>query len=208
MDLIFFGPPGAGKGTQAKRLVASLGIPQISTGEMMRAERKSGSELGARFDDYMSKGKLVPDEMVLELMEKRLKSDDATGGAIFDGFPRSVPQAAALDALLSKMDRKIDQVIVLDVPEESIVDRITGRRIDPSSGQEYHVRYSPPPSGVEVVQRADDTEEVVRTRYADYKAITEPVLQHYGSQDVVVTVDGVGDLDEVTKRIEAVLPKG
>lgn len=207
-DLVFFGPPGAGKGTQAKRLVSALGIPQISTGEIMRAERKSGSELGQRFDEFMSKGKLVPDEMVLELMEKRLKQEDAARGAIFDGFPRSVPQAEALDGLLGSLDRQIDKVIVLEVPEDSIVERITGRRIDPASGQEYHVRYNPPPAGTEVVQRADDTEEVVRTRYADYKAITEPVLQHYEPRGLVVTVDGVGGLDEVTERIEAVLPKG
>lgn len=213
MDLILFGPPGAGKGTQAKRLVGDLGIPQISTGDMMRAERASGSELGQRFDSYMSEGKLVPDELVLELLEKRLKAPDAQNGAIFDGYPRTVAQAQSLDSMLSKMSREIDKVVSLTVPLDDIVERVTGRRVCLDCGQTYHVRYNPPPSsgkcescgGSRIVQRQDDTEEVVRKRYEEYQAKTAPVLDHYREQGVVEDVEGVGSLDGVTERIKSAI---
>lgn len=208
MDLILFGPPGAGKGTQAKFLVEELGIPQISTGDMMRAERASGSDLGKKFDEYMTKGLLVPDELVLELFQKRLAEPDAKGGAIFDGFPRTVAQAEALDATLAKLGRKIDRVVALEVPTEVIVERITGRRVCLSCGQTYHVRYSPPPPsgrcavcGGEVVQREDDTEEKVRTRNGGYHDSTLPILAHYEPRGVVVRVEGVGEVEEITGRI-------
>lgn len=205
MDLVLFGPPGAGKGTQAERLVEMYGVPQISTGDLMRAERKSGSELGKKFDEYMSAGKLVPDELVLELFQQRLAQDDAKSGAIFDGFPRTEPQARALDELLAKLGRKLHKVVLIDVPEDDIVDRITGRRVDPATGQTYHLRYNPPPPGVEVTQRKDDTEEVVRTRYEGYKKKTEPVLPYYEERGLIARVDGVGSLDEVTERIKAAI---
>ncbi|NOY89729.1 MAG: adenylate kinase [Deltaproteobacteria bacterium] len=213
MDLVLFGPPGAGKGTQAKFLVKSLGIPQISTGDMMRAERALGSELGARFDSFMSAGKLVPDELVLELMAKRLARDDAKAGAIFDGYPRTVQQAEALDALLASLDRKIDRVIALDVVLEDVVERITGRRVCLGCGQTYHVRYSPPPEsgvcvscqGTKIVQRSDDTEEVVRHRYTEYQEKTACLLDYYRGLGVVSEVDGRGGLDEVTQRIQQAL---
>jgi adenylate kinase len=208
MDLILFGPPGAGKGTQAKLLVERLGVPQISTGDMMRAERASGSDLGKKFDEYMNKGLLVPDELVLALFRQRLAQPDAEGGAIFDGFPRTVAQAEALDATLSELDRTIDKVVALEVPTETIVERITGRRVCLSCGQTYHVRYSPPPPsgrcaacGGEVVQRADDTDEKVRTRNRAYHESTLPILRHYEPRGVVARVDGVGSVDEVTGRI-------
>src|SRR5262245_43090999 len=129
MDLLLFGPPGAGKGTQAKLLLDSLAIPQISTGDMMRAERKAGSALGKKFDEYMSAGKLVPDELVLDLIEQRLKQPDAAKGAIFDGFPRTQPQAAALDSMLARLGRRIDKVVSMEVPLDAILDRVTGRRV-------------------------------------------------------------------------------
>ncbi len=205
MDLVLFGPPGAGKGTQAERLVELLGVPQISTGDMMRAERKSGSDLGKKFDSFMSAGKLVPDELVLELIQKRLQREDAQKGAIFDGYPRTEPQAEALDQVLAQLGRKLAKVVLIDVPENDIVDRITGRRVDPASGQTYHLRYNPPPPGVEVTQRKDDTEEVVRTRYEGYKKKTEPVLPYYEKSGLLAKVDGVGSLDEVTERIKGAI---
>jgi len=209
MDLILFGPPGAGKGTQAKLLVETLGVPQISTGDMMRAERASGSELGKQFDDYMQKGLLVPDELVLELFRQRLAQSDAANGAIFDGFPRTLAQAAALDATLGKMDRSIDKVVALEVPTEVIVERISGRRVCLSCGQTYHVRYSPPPPsgrcsqcGGEIVQRTDDTEEKVRTRSSEYLENTLAILRHYEPRGIVERVDGVGSVEEVAGRVE------
>lgn len=208
MDMILFGPPGAGKGTQAKILVEQLGIPQISTGDMMRAERASGSDLGKKFEEYMSKGHLVPDELVLELFAKRLKQPDAAEGAIFDGFPRTVPQAKALDATLAKLGRQVDHVVALNVDVEVIVERITGRRVCLTSGHTFHVRYSPPPpSGVcpecggEIVQRADDTEEKVRTRNSAYEKETFPILAHYEPSGVVARVEGTGTVEEITGRI-------
>lgn len=220
MDLILFGPPGAGKGTQAKILVEKLGLPQISTGDMMRAEKASGSELGQKFADYMSQGLLVPDELVLELFEQRLQQPDAQSGAIFDGFPRTIPQAKALDETLAKLGRKVDAVVALDVDLEVIVNRVTGRRVCRSCGQTYHVRYSPPPpsgeciscGGTDIVQRADDTEEKVRKRDAAYKDQTLPILAHYSHLNgeptgVVKKVDGEGSVEEITDRILSALGK-
>ena len=213
MDLLLFGPPGAGKGTQAKFLIDLLKIPQISTGDMMRAERKSGSELGKKFEEYMSTGALVPDELVLDLMEKRLKEDDAKSGAIFDGYPRTEAQAETLDALLDKLGRRIKKVISLELALDEIVGRVVGRRVCLNCGQTYHVRYSPPPqNGVcktcgeeKIVQREDDTEEVVRTRYGHYEAKTAPVLPYYERKGLVAHVDGVGSMEEITNRIKTAL---
>ena len=210
MDLLLFGPPGAGKGTQAKFLVELLEVPQISTGDMMRAERKAGTDLGHKFDEYMSSGQLVPDGLVLDLIGQRLVKDDAKNGAIFDGYPRTVAQAEALDRHLHKLGRRIERVVSLDVPLEHIVERVTGRRVCLDCGQTYHVRYDPPPEngrciscgGTNIVQRKDDTEEVVRKRYEEYRAKTEPVLAYYEGHGVVRTIDGVGSLEEITERIK------
>ena len=210
MDLVLFGPPGAGKGTQAKFLVDLLEIPQISTGDMMRAERKSGSKLGQKFDEYMSAGKLVPDNLVLDLIKARLTKGDAKNGAIFDGYPRTVAQSEALDSLLGELGRQIERVVSLEVPLDEIVERVTGRRVCLDCGQTYHVRYNPPPQngecvscgGTKIVQRSDDTEEVVRKRYEEYKAKTEPVLAYYDAKGLVKSVLGVGSLEEITKRIK------
>ena len=216
MDLVLFGPPGAGKGTQAKFLVDLLGVPQISTGDMMRAERKSGSDLGKKFDEYMSAGKLVPDHLVLDLIKERLTRGDAKTGAIFDGYPRTVAQAEALDALLDELGRQIDRVVSLEVPLDEIIERVTGRRVCLDCGQTYHVRYSPAPrngecvscGGTKIVQRSDDTEEVVRKRYEEYKAKTEPVLAYYDAKGLVKSVSGVGSLEEITQRIKEAIGVG
>ena len=210
MDLVLFGPPGAGKGTQAKRLVDMLGIPQISTGDLMRAERASGSELGQKFDSFMSQGKLVPDELVAELISNRVADEDAKSGAIFDGYPRTVNQAEALEGALDTLGRSVDRVISLEVPLEEMIERAVGRRVCEACGQTYHLRYSPPPSSGKcgscgedrLIQRKDDTEEVVRTRYQEYKNKTEPLLGYFGERDLVTTIDGVGSLDDVTARIK------
>jgi len=216
MDLVLFGPPGAGKGTQAKFLVDLLGVPQISTGDMMRAERKSGSDLGKKFDEYMSAGKLVPDHLVLDLIKERLTRGDAKNGAIFDGYPRTVAQAEALDALLDELGRQIDRVVSLEVPLDEIIERVTGRRVCLDCGQTYHVRYTPPPQngecvscgGTKIVQRSDDTEEVVRKRYEEYKSKTEPVLAYYDAKGLVKSVSGVGSLEEITQRIKEAIGVG
>jgi adenylate kinase len=214
MDLILFGPPGAGKGTQAKRLSTLLGSPQVSTGDMMRAERSKGSELGKKFDDFMSKGLLVPDSMVLALFEQRLAQPDAAKGSILDGYPRTVPQAEALDSLLAKSGRRVDWVASIEVPLPEIIDRISNRRTCDSCGQIYHLRYNPPPSpdrcscGGKLVQRQDDTEEVVRKRYEEYLSKTAPLLDYYRKQKVVSSVDGIGSLDEVTERLKAAIGIG
>lgn len=213
MDLVLFGPPGAGKGTQAKFLVDKLGIPQISTGDMMRAERKSGSELGQRFDSYMTKGLLVPDDLVIELLEKRLRADDAQAGAIFDGFPRTVAQAVALQAMLSRLGRKIDRVIAVEIPEDLVVDRISGRRSCEQCGHVYHVRYNPPPpsgrcercGSERIIQRDDDREEKVRHRNVEYLDKTLPLLAHFEALGVVKRIDGAGSVEDVTRRVDAAL---
>jgi adenylate kinase len=211
VDLILFGPAGAGKGTQAKFLVDRFALPQVSTGEMMRAERASGSDLGKKFDSFMTQGLLVPDELVIELLAQRIRQADAAKGVIFDGYPRTIAQAVALDRLLGQSNRKIDRVIALDVPVDVIVDRITGRRTCQACGHIYHVRYNPPPStglcatcaSDQVVQRDDDTEEKVRKRNDEYLGNTLPVLAHYDSQGVVAKIDGTGTVEEVTQRIAA-----
>ena len=206
-DLVFIGPPGAGKGTQAQRLVSKLSVPQISTGDMLRAARKAGTELGRKADEFMSRGALVPDEVVIGLVEERLELPDAETGFVLDGFPRTVPQAEALDRLLARMGRGIAHVILLEVPDELIIERITGRRVGESSGRIYHIKYDPPPSpdrgegGERLLVRDDDREEVVRPRQVAYAAQTAPLVAYYANRGLLRRVDGVGSVDEVTSAI-------
>lgn len=203
MRMILVGPPGAGKGTQAARLVDTLRIPHISSGDMFRAEVKQGSELGKQLDHYMKLGGLVPDDVTIPIVLKRLTQADTANGFMLDGFPRTRPQAESLDKALGGANTKLDLVLLIEVPDQLIVDRITGRRSDPKTGRIYHVKFDPPPAGVEVVQRADDTVEAVTTRLAKYHSETAPIIPYYQERGVLKRVDGVGDPDVVTERIKA-----
>jgi adenylate kinase len=203
MRMILVGPPGAGKGTQASRLVDTFKIPHISSGDMFRAEVKSGSELGKQLDDYMKTGGLVPDEVTIPIVLKRLSQADCANGFMLDGFPRTRPQAEALD---KAMDKPLDAVVLIEVPDQLIVNRITGRRSD-KNGRIYHVEFDPPPPGVEVVQRKDDTVEAVTTRLAKYHSETAPIVPFYEGKKILKRVDGVGEPDAVTQRLKHSLGK-
>jgi len=207
MRIIFIGPPGAGKGTQAARIVERFGIPHISTGDMLRAAVKAGTPLGQQADGFMKAGKLVPDDVIIGLVRERIAQDDAKKGFLLDGFPRTVPQAEALDEALSADEVDLDAVLLLEVPDERIVRRITGRRSDPETGTIYHVEFDPPPAEVagRVVQRKDDTEQAVVQRLRAYHDQTAPLVPYYEGQGLLKRVDGVGSPDAVTERIVAAL---
>jgi len=207
MRLIFIGPPGAGKGTQCARITDSLGIPHVSTGDMFRAAVKHGTPMGLEAKRYMDAGQLVPDEVVIGMVRERLSAADVAAGFLLDGFPRTVPQAEALHATLADIGRGLDAVILLEVPDELIVERIVGRRTDPETGRIYHLSFDPPPAEVEgrLVHRSDDTEQAVRERLGAYHAQTAPIVPFYAGRGIVKRVDGVGTPDEVTARVQAAL---
>jgi adenylate kinase len=205
MRMILVGPPGAGKGTQAARLVDSYRIPHISSGDMLRAAVKDRTPLGLEADRYMKAGKLVPDEVVIGMILERIAKPDCGGGFMLDGFPRTRPQAEALDRAMRDAGVELDAVVLIEVPDGLIVDRITGRRSDPATGRIYHVTFDPPPAGLEVVQRKDDTVEAVTTRLAKYHSETAPIIPFYIEKGILQRVDGVGEPDAVTQRLKAVL---
>jgi len=207
MIVVLVGPPGAGKGTQAKVVCALFEIPQISTGDMLRAAKKAGT-LDRKYLEIMDAGGLVPDEAMIELIDRRIDESDCARGFLLDGFPRTVPQAQALDALLAKRGRKLDAVIQLDVPRSLLEERLTGRRTDKTSGQIYHLVYNPPPAGAELEHRADDRPETVGKRLDSYEAMTAALLPYYDKAGLLRRVDGVGKPEEVTERALAALPSG
>lgn len=205
MRMILVGPPGAGKGTQAARLRDRFAIPHISSGDMLRAAVKEGTKLGHEADGYMKAGQLVPDGVVIGMILERIARADCANGFMLDGFPRTRPQAEALDRALATAKVALDAVLLIEVPDQLIVDRITGRRSDPKTNRIYHVTFDPPPAGVEVVQRADDTVEAVTTRLAKYHAETAPIVPYYAERGILRRADGVGEPDLVTQRIIAAL---
>ena len=213
MNIILFGPPGAGKGTQAKKMVDYYGIPQISTGDILRANVREGTELGLAAKGYMDKGELVPDEVLIGIIKNRLKEQDCEKGFILDGYPRTIPQADALAVILDEIDKPIDVVLNLEVPDEELVERISGRLMC-NCGASYHRTFNPPKKdgvcdicGSEVFQRADDKEEAVQNRLNVYKKQTEPLIDYYAKQGILVTLDGTKDINEVFGDIKAVLTK-
>lgn len=212
MKLILLGAPGAGKGTQAQFLTQKYGIPQISTGDMLRAAVKAGSPLGLKVKEVMASGGLVSDETIIELIEERILEDDCKNGYLFDGFPRTIPQAEAL----KKRNINIDAVVEIDVPDEEIVKRLSGRRVHEASGRIYHVDHNPPTvpgkdneTGDLLIQREDDQEETVRKRLGVYHSQTSPLVEYYSSQAAnggenapkYVKVQGVGEMAEIRTQI-------
>jgi len=206
MRLVFVGPPGAGKGTQAKVLCSRWSIPQISTGDMLRAAKAAG-KLPAELVAKMSSGGLVPDDVVVGLIGQRTSEADAAGGFLLDGFPRTVPQASALDSLLSSRGQALSVVLALEVPRELLMERAVLRRTDKRTGQIYHLKYKPPPPDAELEHRADDHEDVVRNRIETYEQMTAELLPYYEERGLLRRVNGVGEVEEVTARILAAVDK-
>lgn len=207
MRMIFVGPPGAGKGTQAARLVDIYGIPHISSGDMLRAAVKEGTALGKEAQGYMTRGALVPDELVIAMVIERIGKDDCKQGFMLDGFPRTRPQAEALDDAMAEAGVALDAVVLVKVPDSLIIERVTGRRMDPETGAIYHLKFQPPPPELadRLVQRQDDTEEACRARLEKYHAETAPIVPFYRDKGILREVDGVGTPAEVTERLTAVL---
>ena len=207
MRMILVGPPGAGKGTQAVNLVEQFKISHISTGDMLRAAVSEGTELGKQADGFMKAGGLVPDELVIAMVIERIAKPDCSEGFMLDGFPRTRPQAEALDTELQKAGVALDVVLQIEVPDELIVERITGRRMDPDTGDIYHIKFNPPPPDVagRVTQRKDDTEEACRARLEKYHSETAPIIPFYDAKGILKRVDGNAAPAEVSQRIMQVL---
>lgn len=212
MRIILVGPPGAGKGTQAEKIVAKYNVAHISTGDILRANVKAGTELGKKAKSFMDAGALVPDDVIVGMMRGRLAEDDCKNGFILDGFPRTVPQAEALDSLLAEMGIKLDGVILLDVDDDTVVERLCGRRMCKKCGRIFHVSFKPSSKGDlcdecggELYQRDDDKEEVIRQRLAVYHSQTAPLVDYYGKAGLLLRVPGAEAGDKVLGHIGAML---
>jgi len=214
MKIIMLGAPGAGKGTQAKKVAKKYNIPHISTGDIFRADIKEGTELGKRAKEYMDKGELVPDDITIGMLLDRIHKTDCKNGFVLDGFPRTIPQAKSLSEALSKLNEKIDYAINIDVPDDSIITRMSGRRACLSCGSTYHIKYSAPKKenicdncGSELVIRDDDKPETVKKRLDVYHKQTQPLIDYYDNENILANVDGTKDMEEVFLDIVAVLDR-
>ncbi|MCI9382419.1 MAG: adenylate kinase [Dorea sp.] len=212
MKIIMLGAPGAGKGTQAKKIAAKYNIPHISTGDIFRANIKNGTELGNKAKTYMDQGLLVPDELVVDLVVDRVKQDDCVNGYVLDGFPRTIPQAEALDKALHAIGEKMDYAIDVDVPDENIVHRMSGRRACVGCGATYHLEYAPTKTegicdacGKELILRDDDKPETVKKRLGVYHEQTQPLIDYYTNAGILRTVDGTIDINDVFQAIVDIL---
>lgn len=212
MRIIMLGAPGAGKGTQAKKIAEKYGIPHISTGDIFRANIKNGTELGKKAKTYMDQGLLVPDELTCDLVVDRIQQDDAKNGYVLDGFPRTIPQAECLTVALEKLGSKIDYAIDVDVPDENIIHRMGGRRACVGCGATYHLEYAPTKvegicdvCGKELILRDDDKPETVKKRLNVYHEQTQPLIDYYTNAGILKTVDGTVDIDVVFQNIVEIL---
>ena len=212
MKIIMLGAPGAGKGTQAKKIASKYEIPHISTGDIFRANIKNGTELGKKAKTYMDQGLLVPDDLVVDLIVDRVAADDCKNGYVLDGFPRTIPQAEALDAALAKLGEAMDYAINVEVPDENIVKRMSGRRACVACGATYHIEHIPPKTegicdtcGKELILRDDDKPETVLKRLNVYHEQTQPLIDYYTGKGILKEVDGTKDMSEVFDEIVAIL---
>ncbi|STO32136.1 Adenylate kinase [Fusobacterium necrogenes] len=212
MNIMLFGAPGAGKGTQAKFLIEKYEIPQISTGDILRAAIKEGTTMGLEAKKFMDEGKLVPDSTIIGIIKDRLSQEDCKKGFILDGFPRTLAQAEALEVLMKDMGIALDKVISLNVPDELIVGRVTGRKVCPACGASFHVKFNPPKvagkcdyCGTELITRKDDNAETVTKRLTEYHSQTAPLFDFYKSRNLLVDIDGTKEVDVITQEIFAIL---
>ncbi|MDZ4131938.1 MAG: adenylate kinase [Dethiobacteria bacterium] len=212
MLIILLGPPGAGKGTQAEKIVAKRDLTYISTGAILRSAVKAETTLGRKVRQFMDQGKLVPDELVVEIVKDRLMEPDCANGALLDGFPRTVVQAVFLDKVLPAIQAGIDRVLSIEVNDDELVERLTGRRVCSDCGANFHIKFKPPKvrnvcdqCGGDLYQRDDDSLETVKERLEVYKNQTEPLIKFYEEQDVLSTIDGNQDIDSVFKQIDSIL---
>lgn len=207
MRIILIGPPGSGKGTQAKRVVTRLGISHISSGDMLREAVAKETALGKKADGYMQQGALVPDDLVIAMIMERIAESDCEQGFLLDGFPRTLPQAEALSQALTDLKVRVDHVPLIEVPDAEIITRITGRRIDPVTGKIYHIQFDPAPAEIaaRIIQRGDDTEATVKNRLAKYHSETAPIIPYYEKKSLLRRISGVGSFEQVQERLLQVL---